>query len=153
LLQVHSISPGTFAEYSYKGPQFHSRSIPSGITIYSGGVKVMDAQITMTDAGSPNPALFTPTPEMRTYGPVGTGQMPSRMIRQEPTTEVSGIIKPVIVHASVDAQGNVEALELSSASDSALIQPAMDLIKKRPFPATGNIRQIYVEIRFVPAGQ
>jgi hypothetical protein len=153
LLQVHSISPGTFVEYSYKGSQFHSRSIPSGITIYSAGVKVMDAQITMADAGSPDPSLFAPTPEMLTYGPVGTGQLPSRTLWQVPADGVLAIVKPVIVHASVDGQGNVVECELSSASDPALVQGAMDLVKRRPFPPTGNTRQIYVDVRFVPASQ
>lgn len=150
LLQVHSFAPGTFVDYSYSGVQYHGRTLPSQITIFSGGEKVLDAQMTMTDAGSPDESLFVPSDQMRTYGPVGTGQMPSRMTMEYPSAAVAaGVAKPVVVHASVDGQGTVVATELSIASDPALVQTALDLVKTRPFPPTGNTRQIYLEIRFV----
>lgn len=150
-LQVHSVAPGTFTDYNYSAAQFHGRSLPSQITIFSGGSKVLDAQLTMADAGSPDESLFVPTEQMKTYGPVGVGTGPSRMIWEFPAASVSsGMAKPVIVHASVDAQGNVVAGDLSIASDPGLAQTALDLVKKRPFPPNGNIREIYLEIRFVP---
>lgn len=149
-LQVHSFVPGTYVNYSYNTVQFHGRTNPSGITIYAGGKKVLDAQLTMSDAGSPDDSLFTPTGQMLSYGPVGTGMMPSRMTMFAPSASVSdAAAKPVIVHASVDPQGSVVAEELSIASDPALLQTALDLVKNRPFPPDGNIREMYVEIRFV----
>jgi len=149
-LQVHSFVPGTYVNYSYNTALFHGRTPPSGITVYSGGKKVLDAQLTMNDAGSPDDSLFTPTGQMRSYGPVGQGMFPSRMTWINASASVSDVAaKPVIVHAEVDAQGTVVAEEVSIASDAALAQTALDLVKNRPFPPNGNIREVYVEVRFV----
>jgi hypothetical protein len=149
-LQVHSFAPGTYVNYSYSSAPFHGRTPASGITVYSGGKKVLDAQLTMTDPGSPDDSLFIPTEQMRSYGPVGTGMMPSRMLWMNPSASVSdAAAKPVIVHASVDGQGMVVAEELSIASDPSLAQTALDLVKGRSFPPNGNIREIYVEVSFV----
>lgn len=149
-LQVHSFVPGTYVNYSYSTAQFRGHTPPSGITIYAGNKKVLDAQLTMTDPGSPEDSLFTPTEQMRSYGPVGSGMMPSRSIMFSTSASVSdAAAKPVIVHASVDPQGSVVAEELSIASDSALVQTALDLVKNKSFPPNGNIREIYVEVRFV----
>jgi hypothetical protein len=149
-LQVHSFVPGTYVNYSYTA-QFHGRTPPSGITIYSGNKKVLDAQLTVNDAGQPDDSLFTPGEQMRSYGPVGTGQLPSRAMIFSTSASVSDAAKPVIVHASVDSQGTVVAEELSIASDAALAQTALDLVKAKSFPANSAIREIYVQVRFVAA--
>ena len=147
-LQVHSFVPGTYVNYSYTA-QFHGRTPASGITIYSGNKKVLEAQLTMNDAGSPDDALFIPTEQMQSYGPVGSGTMPSRMTIFSPSASVSDAAKPVVIHASVDSQGAVVAEELSIAADPALAQTALDLVKAKGFPPNANIREIYVEVRFV----
>jgi len=152
-LQVHSYVPGTYVDYTYAAAQFHGRSLPSGITMFSGGNKVLDAQLTMNDAGSPDESLFAPTEQMRSYGPVGVAQGATRMTMYSPAGGVSGVTKPVIVHAGVDGQGNVVAEELSIASDPGLAQIALDLVKQRTFPPNGNTRQFYIEVRFVPEAQ
>jgi hypothetical protein len=149
-LQVHSFVPGTYVNYNYTA-QFHGRTPPSGITIYAGNQRVLSAQLTMNDAGSPDESLFTATEQMRSYGPVGTGTMPSRSMMFTTSPSVSDAAKPVIVHASVDGQGIVVAEELSIASDAALAQTALDLVKTKGFPPNGNTREIYVEVRFVAA--
>jgi hypothetical protein len=150
LLQVHSFVPGTYVQYTYNSAPYHGRSPASGIVIFSGNKKVLDAQVTITDAGSPDESLFVPTEEMKSYGPVGVGMGPSRWFWDAPSANVSdAAAKPVIVHASVDGQGTVVAEELSIASDPALAQTALDLVKAKGFPPNGNTREIYVEVRFV----
>jgi hypothetical protein len=153
VLDVYSLVPGTYINYGYSSVQFHGRSLPNQITIYSGNKKVIDAQLAIQDAGTPDDGLFTPTEQMKTWGPVGTGMISSRMTMIAPSTGVSAEIKPVIVHASIDGQGSVVAEELSIASDPGLVQTALDLIRNKPFPPNGETRQIYVEVRFVPTGQ
>jgi hypothetical protein len=75
---------------------------------------------------------------------------PAGGLGQSPSANVSdAAAKPVIVHASVDGQGTVVAEELSIASDPALVQTALDLVKAKGFPPNGNTREIYVEVRFV----
>ena len=150
LLQVHSFVPGTYVQYTYNSATFHGRSPASGIVIFSGNKKVLDAQVTISDAGSPDESLFVPSEEMKSYGPVGAGMGPGRWIWDSPSANVSdAAAKPVIVHASVDGQGTVVAEELSIASDPALVQTALDLVKAKGFPPNGNTREIYVEVRFV----
>lgn len=150
LLQVHSFVPGTYVQYTYNSAPYHGRSPASGITIFSGNKKVLDAQVTITDAGTPDESLFVPTEEMKSYGPVGTGVGPSRWFWQAPAASVSdAAAKPVIVHASVDGQGTVVSEELWIASDPALVQTAFDLVKAKGFPPNGNTREIYVEVQFV----
>jgi hypothetical protein len=153
VLEVHSLVPGTYVDYGYSAAPFHGRSLPSQITIYAGGKKTIDAQLTFTDAGTPDDTVFTPTEQMKTWGAVGLGQTPSRSTMFEVSGSVSGQIKPVIVHASIDGQGSVVAEELSIASDPALAAAALDLVKNKPFPANGNTRELYIEVRFVPAEQ
>jgi hypothetical protein len=88
------------------------------------------------------------------YGPVGTAVPASRMVIFQASSNVSSdAAKPVIVHAPVDSEGNVVAEELSIASDPALAPTALDAVKAKPFPPNGNIREIYVEVRFVSDGQ
>jgi hypothetical protein len=151
-LQVHSFVPGTYVNYSY-GAQFHGRTPATGIAVYSGSQKVLAAQLMMNDAGTPDESLFTASEQMRSYGPVGTGTMPSRTIMFAPSAIVSDASKPVVVHASVDGQGTVVAEELSIAADPALVQTALDLVKTKPFSPNGNIREIYVQVTFVAASQ
>jgi hypothetical protein len=147
VLQVHSFVPGTYVDYTYNTTPFHGRSAPSGITIFIGNKKMMDAQVTIADAGTPDESLFVPTEQMRSYGPVGTAMMANRWSWEYPSASVSDLAKPVIVRASVDGEGSVVAAEVSIASDAALAETALDLVKG--FPPNGNTREIYVQIKFV----
>ena len=150
LLQVRSIAPGTYVEYTYGDSQFHGRSLPSRIAVYEAGANVLDAQITMTDAGPEDPSVYTPTPHMLANGPLQAGDLPYQTMMMAPSAAVSGTIKPVIVHASVDGLGSVQDATVTCASDPALAQPALDQVRNRHFPPTGFIRQMYIDVRFVP---
>ena len=87
LLQVKSPAPGTYWMYSYgKNLQFHGRFLPDRITAWVGGAPVLDAQITIADAGSVNADLVTPSAAMIATGPgisltVGT-EIPDRRTRR-----------------------------------------------------------------------
>jgi hypothetical protein len=146
LLLVRSIVPGTYVEFNYSGVPFHGRSVPDRITLYVAGSKVLDAQIGMTDPDS-DPSLFAPTPQMSPETPQG---LPTLIGMTVPTAGISEMIKPVVVHASIDGQGRVAEVELSSASDPALAQSALDLVKNNRLPPTGATRQVYVTVRFGP---
>jgi len=150
LLQVRSVAPGTYVEYTYGDAQFHGRSLPNRIGVYVGGSNVLDAQITMTDAGPIDTSVFTPTAHMLANGSLQSTQLPTTMTWMAPSSAVSGTIKPVIVHASVDGLGDVQDAEVSSASDPALAAAALDQVRSRHFPPVGTIRQMYIEVRFIP---
>jgi len=151
-LQLHSIAPGMYTAYGYeKNLRFHGLSAPDRITIYVNGTKTLDAQISLTDAGTVDPALLAPTAEMLAAGPVFNLETYARFPMNVPSSSASGVVKPVMVHASVDAAGKVVEEELLAASDPALAQPALDLVRNAAFAATGSQRQMYINVRYIPA--
>ncbi len=154
LLQIHSIAPGTYVVYGYgRDLQFHGRIVPDRITIYEAGAPVVDAYFSITDAGTVDPALLKPAPEMIENGPVIETMLPTRFSVNVPSPLPSKTIQPVIVHAEVDPAGNVLEEELSAASDPALAQPALDLVKKMNLPHTPFAqRQEYINVRFGVTG-
>jgi hypothetical protein len=155
LMQIHSIAPGTYTVYGYsRGMQFRGRTMPDRITIFVNGAEVVDASFTITDAGIVDQAQFTPTPEMIANGPVIQTMAPLRFPLNVPNPYPSKTIQPVIVHAEVDPEGNVLEEEVSAASDPALAQPALDLVKKTNLPHAAFFqRQEYINVRFHPTSQ
>jgi len=154
LLQVYSVAPGSYALYSYaENSRFHGRYIPDQITFFMNGARILDSQIRITDLGSVDDSLFDPTPQMKASGPAITLKMPERFPIVFPSASVAGAIKPVIVHCSIDINGNVLEEELASASDPALAQIALDLVQKTNFSAQGVQRQAYINVRFTPAAE
>ncbi len=126
--------------------------MPDRITIYVAGAQVVDAEFNITDAGTVDPALLTPTREMIANGPVIQTMLPSRFPINVPNPFPSKTIQPVIVHADVDqARQQMLEEELSAASDPALAQAALDLVRQMNLPHTGFAqRQEYINVRFHP---
>jgi beta-lactamase regulating signal transducer with metallopeptidase domain len=153
LLQIHSIAPGTFTVYGYdRSVQFHGRAIPDRITIFVNGGQVADAQLNIADAGTVDQTLLTPTPEMIANGPVIQTASPARFPMDVPNPLPSKTIQPVIVHAEVDPEGKLLDEEVSAASDPALAQIALDVVKTASLPhAPFTQRQEYINVRFHPA--
>ena len=142
ILQEHSLVPGTYVNYTYAAAPYHGRSVPSGIVVFMGSKKVLDAQVSINDAGTPDESLFVPTEEMRRYGPVGNSAAAGRWTVYEPSANVTDLAKPVIVRASVDGQGAVVSEDLSIASDLALAQTALDLVKAKSSPQRQYARDL-----------
>jgi hypothetical protein len=153
LLQVQSVAPGTYVVYGYGNAQFHGRSSPTRISIYVAGFLVLDAQVSITDPVGVDPSQLQPTPEMIAKGPASVLGLPVRLPMEVPSASVSGAAKPVIVHAAADGEGNVVEEELSSTADPALVQAALDFVRKSKFPQQGNQRQLYINVKFVPVSQ
>jgi beta-lactamase regulating signal transducer with metallopeptidase domain len=155
LLQIHSIAPGTFTVYGYdRNVQFHGRAIPDRITIFVNGGQVADAQFNIADAGAVDQTLLTPTPEMIANGPVIQTMSPARFPIDVPNPLPSKAIQPVVVHAEVDPEGKLLDEEVSAASDRALAQIALDVVKAASLPHTPFAqRQEYINVRFHPASQ
>lgn len=152
VLQAHSIAPGAYTVYGYgKNLQFHGRSTPDRIAIYANGVNTLDAQVSLTDAGTVNESELVATQEMVAAGPVATLDLALRFPMNVPSASVSGAVKPVMVHASVDGTGRVVEEELLTASDPALVQAALDLVKNARFQAAGSQRQMYINVKYIPA--
>jgi hypothetical protein len=117
------------------------------------GATVLDSQIRITDAGSINASMRTPTQQMIANGPAITLRAPERFPIEIPSASINGKTYPVIILASIDVSGNVLEEELASSSDSALVQSALDLVRKTTFPAQGEQRQAYINVKFTPVSQ
>jgi hypothetical protein len=161
LLRVYSEVPGIFALYDYTNAlKFHDRILPGSVTIEENGAAVVQAQLTnIADTDATKTAPFTPTAQMVQQGPAAVLFRPTRSRRYVSSPDVAkdASIQPVIVHVTVDEQGNVqesEVLQTTSMSDRAL-----SLLRERPLPimlapeATGTPprqREAFVRVEFGP---
>jgi beta-lactamase regulating signal transducer with metallopeptidase domain len=154
LVQVKSPAPGTYWMYGYgKSLQFHGRFLPDRITAWVGGAPVLDAQITIADAGLVNADLLTPSAAMIATG-LGTSLTVGPKFQIDaPGSYSNDAIQTVIVHAELAPAGNVLEEEVSASADSRLSQAALDLVKQHGFPPAGTQREVYVNVRFTPATQ
>jgi hypothetical protein len=148
LLQFYSTAPGTYAVYGYDANrQFHGRAVPDQITVYTNGSVALQAQVSLSDLSPADADLFTITPEMRATGPAIALLIPQRFATA--VGDVSGTARPVIVHATIDGNGNVIEEEVSAASEPSLAQSALDLVKSANFGSLGATqRDAYINVRF-----
>jgi hypothetical protein len=146
LLQIYSRAPGTFAIYGYtQGLQFHGRLMPDHLTIFVAGVQTVDAQLMIADPGPADTATLKAEAGMqRTVTAAMNQRFP--LFAHDPTN--SGLIKPVIVHVTVDDQGDVVESEVSAAADQTLVDQAIALVKSSRFSA--QRMDAYVAVRFRP---
>jgi hypothetical protein len=147
LLQIYSRAPGTFAVYGYtQGLQFHGRSMPDHISIFVGGVQTVDAQLmSIADPGSADTATLKAEAGMQRTDMVPMNRR-FPLFAHDPTN--SGVIKPVIVHVTVDDHGQVVESEVSAAADPVLVDQAIALVKSAKF--SGSRMDAYVAVRFRP---
>jgi hypothetical protein len=150
LLQVYSEAPGVYVEYGYgQHLQFHGRAIPDQITVYMEGSAVIEAQISITDAGSAVESLAAARPST-SEPPVMLGQA-SRFTDIQTRAGLTAI-QPVIVHVTTNSQGILLEEELVTASDPALAQTALQIVKDSKFSPMDHMqREAYVNVRFSPA--
>jgi hypothetical protein len=145
LLQIYSRAPGTFAIYSYsQGLQFHGRTVPDQITVFTAGLKTVDARIlSIADPSAQDRAALQVEPGMQ---PTGTAAMNQRFPLYAPDPTNSGVIKPVMIHVTLDDRGAVVESEVSAAADPALIDRALALVKSSKFG--GARMDAYIAVRF-----
>jgi len=140
--------------YGYgKNLQFHGRIIPDRITAWVGGAPVLDAQITIADAGSVNAELLTPSAAMIATGLGISLTAGPKFQLDAPGSYANDAIQTVIVHAELAPAGNVLEEEISASADPRLSQTALDLVKQHRFPAAGTQREVYINVIFTPAVQ
>jgi beta-lactamase regulating signal transducer with metallopeptidase domain len=153
LLQIQSISPGTYTVYEYgRNLQFHGHAVADHIAIYTGGVMVADAQFTIADMSPADQVLLTPQQGMAASGPIVVLQARERTPLNTPNPFPAKLIQPVIVEAEIDGRGNVIEEEFCAAADPALAQTALDLVKKTRFlHRAGTQYQLFVNVKFMPS--
>jgi len=153
LLQIYSEAPGTYIVYSYsRNLQFHGRVIPDQIAGYVGGAQVLTAQLSIEDLGSVDQADFTPSNAMRARGPVPEMMYGMRFPMRASGPASTSAVSPVIVHATINAEGNVIEEELSAAAEPSLAQQALALVKQNHYNnGVPSQREAYINVRFFGA--
>jgi hypothetical protein len=86
---------------------------------------------------------------MRPDGPASVGLNQRFPLYTRDTTN-SGMLKQVIVHATLDSDGNAIDTAFSAAADPSLIETAMNLVKKTKFSVATSQTDAYINVRFVP---
>jgi hypothetical protein len=145
LLQVFSRAPGSYNIYGYsKNVNFHGRFIPDTITLFNNGSQVLESRlVSIDDASAADQSLLKPTSEIRATDDPTNNFVNQRFPMNVPSTLVSGQVKPVIVHAQIDRNGNVTEEELTAAADPSLAQPALDLVKQTNFGQNATARGLH----------
>lgn len=155
LLQILSDAPGIYVVYDYTNAlQFHGRTLPGQISVIEGNSSVLEAHLeSITEAAGTGPELLAVSKEMSAHraGPLlGATMRFPRVFRLPAGAQV---IQPVIVHAIVDAAGNVVEAELLDNSTGALGEAALDMVKHANFHGTQpNVRrqfEVFVNVKFM----
>lgn len=156
LLRIYSEAPGIYTVYDYDdAPHFHGRTLARQISIVESGDIVLQIRVdSLEDAGTPDPALFTPTKQMLAQGPGIVLVRPVRIPAVAPSPAGhTGKIEPVIVHASIDDQGKVVETEALQNSDPSLSHAALSLVRSATYPpqiqATGPVQtEAFINVEF-----
>ena len=150
LLQIYSIAPGIYIVYNYsREVRFNGQRLPNHITIYLNGAMAADADFSIADMSSADASLLTPEPGM-VDASVTTG-VDIRTQLRVPGPSQTSVVLPVLIHAQISGTGQVMEEEVAAASDPALVQDALDLVRKTRFASSGTAqRQAYINVRFVP---
>ncbi|MBV9498161.1 MAG: hypothetical protein JO138_02190 [Acidobacteriaceae bacterium] len=154
LLQTYSVAPGIYAAYDYSsGTPFHGSTVPRVLSIVVAGETVLQAQISIEDAGAVDEGMLAPTQQMHGPGAVIVAPMRFAMIAPGQTGAGAGTVQPVIIHAAVDANGHVLEAEALQTSNDELSRAALDLVKRRNYGEayrgeTPLEREIFVNVEF-----
>ncbi len=153
LLEMWSEAPGIYVTYDYDDAiSFHGHAIARQISVVENGDTLLQIRVNkLEDAGTIDPSIFQPTPEMLAQGPSFTLSAPGRFpIRVQPDPNVLvGSIQPVIVHATIgDNDGQVREAEALQTSDRELADAALEIVRNSTFEPTGMQREAFVNVQF-----
>ena len=133
-LRVYSEAPGLYVVYDYSSAlSFHGRTLPGRITITVAGSVVVQETLSIKDPGFIDPGAFT-TPTNEMWGPGLLLTRPTHLrLERGSITAPSTSVQPVIVHATLDVDGQVVEAEALQTADPVLSQSALELVKSRNF--------------------
>jgi hypothetical protein len=133
LLQVLSVSPGSYTVYSYSGGvMYHGNALPDRIRTYLAGSVVLDASLRVEEPPAAHDPL-TVTPEMIAAGfPVGLDEpyFASRVLQNAAGSGGSGVM---VVHAQLGPDGKIFAEEPSTNAELSFTARALEAVKQMEF--------------------
>jgi hypothetical protein len=110
--------------------------VPNQFTVSEAGAVVLRGTINIEDPdqASLDPADFVPSGQMIKGGvDLSNPSAALYVVQFRPITATSGVIQPVIVHATLASNGSVIEAETLQASDQAASQSALELVKKTKY--------------------
>jgi hypothetical protein len=150
LLQMWSEAPGIYVTYNYDGAlEFHGHAVVREITVTEGYDAVLQIRVdSIRDASSVNAQTLAAGQEMSpSFLLSGPFRFPMRVDPEGGTS--SSVIRPVIVHATLDSQdGVVMDAEVVESSDTRLNEQALDVVWNSGFAATGMQREVFINVQF-----
>jgi hypothetical protein len=151
-LVVYSPAPGSYTEFSYDAAiDFHGKRLADRLVTFVNGVQVIAATFQIADATQADADSLSPASGM-TSSPAPATLGGTFLARWElPAGEAAGSGR-AIVHASIDADGNVAEAEIASSSGAAFSSQALGQIIQRNFGRTSSMRLAWVEVVSAPAG-
>lgn len=134
LLRIYSEAPGIYTVYDYDDAlQFHKRTLARKITVSEAGEAVLQIHLnSIKDAGTSDPAWFTPTKDMQGPGVVLTPPVRLSDYATDPNGS-AGTVQSVIVHAALDDNGKVLEAEALQNSDPSLSSAAVSLVRNATY--------------------
>ena len=132
-LTTWSPAPGVYVHYDYSSAiNFHDHALPGRFTITEAGRTIVEGRVeSVTDPGSPDPALF----DASALNPTGVGSMLVRAWHFHGFVPYTGdaanaTLQMVVVHGVLTAGGELTETEVVASSSAGLNQRALDFAAK-----------------------
>ena len=154
-LRILSEAPGVYTVFDYRNAiRFHGHLVPGAMSIVEGGKTVLEVKVdSITDAAINPASLETQKPQGDIRGPVLSAAMRFPQIIR--VARGAGVIQPVIVHAILGPDGKVLDAELLDNSGAALMQSALETVKRTTYVRAwrrtqGPLqREAFINVKFV----
>lgn len=133
VLTTWSPAPGVYVLYDYSNAlSFHGKVIPGRFTITEAGRTVVEARVeSVTDPGSPDPALFdTSTLSQTGVGSLFVHAWHIRMFVPFSVGSTNDTLQTVVVHGMLTPSGELTETEVVASSSASLNQQALDIAAK-----------------------
>jgi len=153
LTQSYSVAPGIYNTYDYSNAlTYHGHAIAKGITIVEAGNIAAQVEIDSLQDLSASEPLFTPTPEMKSPGILLSEPMRFPQFAKADPAAAGTATQPIIVHATLDTEGNVLEAEALQLPGSPISDAAFRLVKNTnygPSRAGRRVqRDVFINVQF-----
>ncbi len=143
-LVVYSPAPGAYTQFGYDGGiDFGGKHLADKLISVVNGAQILSASFQIAEATQADADSLTPSAGMTSRpAPVTLGGL---LFSRSSSSALQGDNR-VIVHASIDGDGNVSEAEVASSSSAAFSNAALSEIKQQKFGRNGTVRQGWIEV-------
>src|ERR1044071_1553307 len=140
-LQTYSIAPGIYNVYDYSNAfEFHGHSLARRITIVENSIPVATVELNESkDLNTTDASLFKPSADMKGPGiMIGSPMRFPQVVKNNVAAAATGVVHPIIIHATLDVSGRVLEAEALQTSDSAISGAALKLVRNTNYGPVRN---------------